>query len=243
MKDIGDAHGASQEMSTMVNRLVMTFGAILLAAGAACSTSSRDTNEAAGEVVLRARNDARNDSSGARPAVRWLTDANLLSLFNMMNARQIAAADVELEAWHVDSVRAFAASVAREHAELQHSVDSLSERLHLTPIAPALAQTISATLQSQLDTLRRTYGRALDRAFVRQQVATYQLMTDYMTEFAAVAERAEMQSLFTAAKDSMSAQLSRARTLQAALALADSVAADSAAKVAARRARRAAARP
>lgn len=229
----------------MGNRLVTTFGAILLAsaAAAACSTSSRDTNEAAGEVVMRARNDARNDSSDARPAVRWLTDANLLSLFSMMNARQIAAADVELEAWHVDSVRAFAASVAREHAELQHSVDSLSERLHLMPIAPALGQTISATLQSQLDTLRRTYGRALDRAFMRQQVATHQLMTDYMTKFAAVAERPEIQSLFAAAKDSMSAQLSRARTLQMALAIADSVAsADSAAKVA-KRARRTTARP
>lgn len=229
----------------MGNRLVTTFGAILLAsaAAAACSTSSRDTNEAAGEVVMRARNDARNDSSDARPAVRWLTDANLLSLFSMMNARQIAAADVELEAWHVDSVRAFAASVAREHAELQHSVDSLSERLHLMPIAPALGQTISATLQSQLDTLRRTYGRALDRAFMRQQVATHQLMTDYMTKFAAVAERPEIQRLFAAAKDSMSAQLSRARTLQMALAIADSVAsADSAAKVA-KRAGRTTARP
>lgn len=229
----------------MGNRLVTTFGAILLAsaAAAACSTSSRDTNEAAGEVVMRARNDARNDSSDARPAVRWLTDANLLSLFSMLNARQIAAADVELEAWHVDSVRAFAASVAREHAELQHSVDSLSERLHLMPIAPALGQTISATLQSQLDTLRRTYGRALDRAFIRQQVATHQLMTDYVTKFAAVAERPEIQSLFAAAKDSMSAQLSRARTLQMALAIADSVAsADSAAKVA-KRAGRTTARP
>lgn len=229
----------------MGNRLVTTFGAILLAsaAAAACSTSSRDTNEAAGEVVMRARNDAHNDSSDARPAVRWLTDANLLSLFSMLNARQIAAADVELEAWHVDSVRAFAASVAREHAELQHSVDSLSERLHLMPIAPALGQTISATLQSQLDTLRRTYGRALDRAFIRQQVATHQLMTDYVTKFAAVAERPEIQSLFAAAKDSMSAQLSRARTLQMALAIADSVAsADSAAKVA-KRARRTTARP
>lgn len=229
----------------MGNRLVTTFGAILLAsaAAAACSTSSRDTNEAAGEVVMRARNDAHNDSSDARPAVRWLTDANLLSLFSMLNARQIAAADVELEAWHVDSVRAFAASVAREHAELQHSVDSLSERLHLMPIAPALGQTISATLQSQLDTLRRTYGRALDRAFIRQQVATHQLMTDYVTKFAAVAERPEIQSLFAAAKDSMSAQLSRARTLQMALAIADSVAsADSAAKVA-KRAGRTTARP
>lgn len=217
----------------MRHRLATTIGTMLLASAAAtaCSTSNRDTNEEAGEVVAR----ARNDSGNAPPAVRWLTDANLLSLFGVMNARQIAAADIELEAWHVDSVRAFAASVAREHAELQHSADSLSERIHLTPIAPALAQTVSATLQSQIDTVRRAYGRALDRAFMRQQVASYQLMTDYMTELAAVAQRSEVQSLFTSAKDRMSNQLARARALQTRLAIADSTAAaDSAAKLAAK---------
>lgn len=213
----------------MRNRLAMTISMMLsVVAAAACSTSNRDTNEAGGEVVIA----ERSDSTAARP-VRWLTDANLLSLLGVMNARQIAAADVELEAWHVDSVRAFAAAVAREHAELQHSADSVSERIHVTPIAPALAQTLSATLQSQIDTLRRSYGRALDRAFIREQVASYDLMTAYVTQLAAVAERPEMQSLLTSGKDRLATQLARARALQTRLAVADSMAAaDSAAKLA-----------
>src|SRR5205085_3874022 len=148
------------------------------------------------------------------------------------------AADVELESWHVDSVRAFAALVAREHAELQHSVDSVSERIHVAPVAPALAQTVSSTMQSQIDTLQRTYGRALDRVFMREQVASHQQMLDYIAQLAAVAERAEVQGLLSSAKDRVSAQLNHARALQMRLAIADSTAAaDSAAKLAAKAAR------
>ena len=201
---------------------------------AACSTSNRDTNEAPGEVILRTTVDTAN----ARPIIRWLTDANVLALLGVMNSRQIAAADVELEAWHVDSVRAFAAVVAREHAELQHSVDSVSERIHLAPIAPALAQSVSSTMQSQIEMLRRTYGRALDRVFMREQVASYQLMADDIGELATVAEHAEIQALLSSAKDRVNAQLNHARALQTRLAVADSTAAaDSAAKLAARAAR------
>jgi predicted outer membrane protein len=212
----------------MSNRFAIMFDLMLCVVGAttACSTSNRDTYEAGGEVVAS----ARSDSTAAQP-VRWLTDANLLSLLGVMNARQIAAADVELEAWHVDSVRAFAAAVAREHAELQHSADSVAERIHLTPIAPALAQTVSAALQSQIDTLRRSSSRALDRAFVHEQVASYGIMTEYVTELAAVAEQPEMRILLTFEKDSLVTQLARARALQTKLAAADSsAAADSAAK-------------
>jgi hypothetical protein len=214
----------------MSNRFAIMIDLMLcvVAATTACSTSNRDTHEAGGEVVVS----ARSDSTAAQP-VRWLTDANLLSLLGVMNARQIAAADVELEAWHVDSVRAFAAAVAREHAELQHSADSVAERIHLTPIAPALAQTVSATLQSQIDTLRRSSGRALDRAFVHEQVASYGIMTEYVTELAAVAEHPEMRILLTLEKDSLATQLARARGLQTKLAAADSsAAADSVAKAA-----------
>jgi len=214
----------------MRNRFAIVISTMIcaLASAVACSTSNRDTYEAGGDVV----SSAQTDSSATQP-VRWLTDANLLSLLAVMNARQIAAADVELEAWHVDSVRAFAAAVAREHAELQHSADSVAERIHVAPIAPALAQTVSATLQSQIDTLRRSYGRALDRAFVHEQVASYGLMTEYVTQLAAVAERPEVRSLLTFERDSLGAQLARARALQTKLAAADSIAAaDSAAKVA-----------
>src|SRR5437016_1180595 len=66
----------------------------------ASGRTTGDTNESAGEVV--------SDSISKPIKERWITDANILSLLSAMNARQIAAADVELETWHSDTVRAFA---------------------------------------------------------------------------------------------------------------------------------------
>jgi len=205
-------------------------------AGAIAANAHRDTSEFAGEVSI--------DSSGARPTVRWLTDANVLSLLSMMNYKQIAAADVELESWHLDNVRAFASTMAREHAELQHSIDSLADRIDIAPITPALAQTISAKLQRQIDSLRRSSSRSLDRAYLAQQVASHELMAGYVADLTGVAERPEVRVLLGSIGDRVGNQLSRARALLASVVTADSVAAaDSAAKdrarLAARRAREA----
>jgi hypothetical protein len=229
---------AFREKSTMRNHFARGMSSLLAAAavaGLACSTSNMDTNEAAGDVAVHVNRDTASDTASAKPRVRWLSDANLLSLLGVMNSRQIAAADVELEGWHVDSVRAFAAGVAREHAELQHSADSLSERLHLMPVAPALNQPVSATFQARIDTVRRAEGRTLDRVFMREQVASYQFMTDYLGQLAAVAENPDVQALLATARDRATTQLNHARALQTRLAGSDSAAAaDSAAKLAAR---------
>lgn len=172
---------------------------------------------------------------------RWLTDANVLSMLTTMTAKQIAAADVELQAWHSDTVRAFAASVARDQAAVQHSVDSLAGRLRMTPVAPALAETLNTELETALDALKQVRGTSLDRAFVSEQITTDSLVSDYAEQLAAVAERPEVQALSASVASQTRAQLTRARSLLARFVLADSLAAaasaDSAAKRAARRKR------
>ena len=186
----------------------------------------RDTAEAAGEVV---------DSSAALATVKWLTDANVLSLLAVMNSAAIKAADAELQAWHSDTVRAFASSIARDHAELQHSVDSLAQRIRLAPVAPALAEPIAATLQAQVDSVTANRGPALDRAFVREQVASHRLMAGYIDQLSSVAERPEVQAMLTSAATRVGVDLEHAIALQAAFALSDSTAAaDSAARRTAR---------
>ncbi|MDB4877566.1 MAG: hypothetical protein JWM41_4012 [Gemmatimonadetes bacterium] len=206
-------------------------GATATAAVASTDTSHARVDSAAGDVA--------HDSVGV-PAVsgKWITDANVLSLLSVMSSRQIAAADVELSAWHSDTVRAFAASVAREHAEMQHSVDSLSGRIHVAPIAPALAQPITDTMQAQVDSMKQFRGGALDRAFVREQVASQGLMARYVESMAGVAERPEVQALLASAATRVGTQLARARALQASFAASDSAASAAAADSAARRAAR-----
>lgn len=191
-------------------------------------TSRRTTAEAAGDVA--------RDS--AMPAVRWLDDANVVALVNAMNGRQLAAADAELSSWHVDTIRAFAAEMAREHAAMQRSVDSASSALQIAAVSPALAALVRARMQAPIDSLWRHDGQAFDRAYLAQAVASHQLMYLYLVRLSAIAQNQRLQQVLSATADTVKSQLSRATTLRAMFAGADSAAADSAAKRAARRAAR-----
>jgi len=175
-------------------------------------------DSAGGEVVV-----GNESTAPAKTSARWVTDANALSLASAVNARAIAAADVELENWHVDTARAFAAAMAREHADLQHSIDSLTERLKMVPVSPALAKQWTSTLQAQIDTIWRAGEIGRDLAFVRQQVNSHQLMSDYFTQLAAVAERPELRALLESAAAKTASQAQRASALQPVVARIDSV--------------------
>src|SRR5207249_3628693 len=94
---------------------------------------ARQTFQSGGEVA---------NLGGDRLATKWLGDENVLAIMGLLNARQISAADVELQHWGADSVRAFAEQMARAHAAMQHAADSLAAVIHIAPVAPALAQAI-----------------------------------------------------------------------------------------------------
>jgi putative membrane protein len=191
-----------------------------------------DTSESGGDVV---------SNWVERPVEeRWITDENVLALLNAMNARQIVAAEIELEAWHNDTVRAFALSMAKEHAALQRSADSLAARLQLTPITPALAKPWLSAMQAQIDSMRRSGMSRLDRPFVHQQAVAHELMAGYIEQLAAAAQHPEVQSFLAAAGKRVASERDRARSLEATLAVADSIAAAAlAAKTAAKQRERA----
>jgi predicted outer membrane protein len=183
--------------------------------------SERQASRTVADSVARLREEIAGGEVVTLPAatqptsrIRWISDANALSLITALNARQIAAADFELENWRVDSVRAFAASMAREHAELQHAVDSIAAHLGLTPVPPALAKQWTAEIQAQIDTVRRAGDNRIDLAFVRQQANSHQLMSDRLSQLAAVTERPELQAFFERAASKAAAQAQRARSMQ-----------------------------
>jgi len=81
-------------------------------------------------------------------------------------------------------------------------------------------------------------GRAFDRAYLDQAVASHRLMQQYLDRLSAAVASSALHDVLTAASDSVKAQLRRATALRAMMSAADSAAADSAAKRAARRAAR-----
>ena len=202
---------------------------------AAQHAAKRDTFVSAGEVV--------RDSEPAIEKGIWLNDANLLALLRAMSVRQKVAADIELRAWHSDTVRAVAAATWRDHTALMYSIDSVATAIKLAPVMPALADVIIPPLQAQVDSLYGMGGPSLDRAFIRQQVNGQESMARVAAQLATVAERPEVQALLQSAAGRVGAQASRAKALHGQMAAADSVAAaaraDSAAKREARRKRQA----
>jgi putative membrane protein len=203
--------------------------------GAARTPASR-TIAAPSSAAVEAGGEVAPDS--ARPVVRWINDANVLAIAAAMNYKQLAAADAELSTWHVDTVRAFAAAMAREHSAMQRTMDSLAGALQIVPVKPALATLVQLRMQRQIDSIYMHGGRAFDRAFLDQQIASHRLMQDYLGRLAAVAERSALRQVLTTAADSVRSQTARAVELRTMFAKQDSAAADSAAKREARRAAR-----
>jgi putative membrane protein len=161
----------------------------------------------------------------------WITDGNALSLFGVMNSREIGAANRELERYRSDTVRVFAEAMLHEHAAMQRGVDSVAAVTRIAPIASALAVPIGVMMQAQTDLVQGVRGAALDRAFVRQQIAAHELMAAYIDQLGAVAQRPEVQGFMKSALSRVRSHLQRAQALDSLLAVADSVAtADSAAK-------------
>ena len=227
-----------------MHRRWSVIGAMAVAAGiAACtrekpapkqpaaSTQQPKTAEAAGEVA--------RDSASPRDNIKWLNDANVVAMLTTMNQRQVAAADAELSTWHVDTVRAFAAAMYREHTALQHSIDSLVEAVHIVPVLPALGATIRTQMQAQIDTIYQHGGRGFDRAYVMQAVAGHQLMAQYLGQLSAVADAPAVSTLVGSLTTAVQSQIARANAMRSLFAVADSIAADSAQRAAQRRAARA----
>lgn len=191
-------------------------------------TAHPKADSASGEVRL--------DSVVAPPEV-WVTDANVLAMLNTIAGRQIAADNVELQTWHTDTIRAFAASMAREHSAILHAVDSVATRIKLAPVAPALARDVFVAMQARTDTMSWQRGLALDRAYVRHQIASNDAAAKLASQLAAVAERPEVAALATSVVERSKSASEKAKALDVQLTKADSVRADSVAKAQERRTR------
>lgn len=183
-------------------------------AHAPAAAESSKTVEAGGDVA---------DSAPVNVNQAWITDGNAVALLSVLNSRQIDAANVELDAWHTDTVKTFAVAVAHDHAQLQRTTDSLAEHLHLAPVRSALVVRVDSVYHARVDSLRGLRGSQMERAFVQQQVATEQEIAAYADELTGATQAPEVRSLMQAAATGARARVNRARAVAATLAIADSM--------------------
>jgi len=96
-------------------------------------------------------------------------------------------------------------------------------------VAPALASDLTTAMQAQIDSLKATPVRSMDRAFIAEQVKADGLMMSYIDGMTGLTERPEVQALLSSAAGAVAGELTRVRGLQMIIARGDSAtAADSA---------------
>lgn len=226
-----------QERDPMDRGLPQTVGLAALTALLTVFVARIDgaaaVREAGGQIAA--------DSAVARDSsvtIKWLNDANVLALVRTMNGRQIAASQIEAASAHSDTVLALATSLAREHADLQRSADSLAGALGIAPIAPALNSQVYAEFQTQIDSMLGRGGAALDRAYLNQQLSSHKLMGSYLEQLTGTAQTPELRAWMESATGRVASHVARIQGQQRALVVADSIVADSLAKRAAARRKR-----
>lgn len=202
----------------------------LLALGCAAACREEQPARRAGTPAATARTTRVATAGGEvvatppdAPIVRnWLSDENVVSLARLLNTKQFAAARVELDRWHTDSVATFAEQMAREHVAMQRALDSLATALKLVPISPALAESVGAAAQAQINALAGLRSSALESGFLEQQVTSHEGMIDFTRQLAAAADRPELNALLMAHASRLQVHLSAAKALRRAVALSDS---------------------
>jgi len=176
-------------------------------------TGAADTASAGGDVI----------QASARPvAGKWLNDGSVVSLISVLNQHEIAAAGAEFQAWHSDSVRAFAASMIQDHTAMQHSIDSAAAAAGVAPVMPALGLELQDSLKSVVDGLKTLKGAALDRAYLDAEVASHSMLVDYYGELAGVAEHPAIVGALANAVATLQLHARRAQLMRSMLAMIDS---------------------
>jgi predicted outer membrane protein len=72
-------------------------------------------------------------------------------------------------------------------------------------------------MQEQIDSLRRVRASSFDSAFVHKQIASNQLMLEYIQQLVPASQHPELQSMLSAAAKRVASQLDRARSLDSTL--------------------------
>jgi predicted outer membrane protein len=173
------------------------------------------SRQSSGEVMLA--------GDSAPPRVRWIGDENILALSNLMNSRIRAAANYELQLWGSDTTRALAAEMSRQHADIRYTLDSIATALNMAPVLPALAADVDSATRRHVEALTAVEGgRPLDRAYVKTQIASHELMLDYLAKFSAAAQRDELRRVIDSINAKLKVHLAQGRALRAQFANADS---------------------
>ena len=115
---------------------------------------------------------------------------------------------------HNREVRAFANTMITDHTAVNAQATALAGRLHVTPAANAVSQSLSAGAAQAHTALKRLHGAAFDRAYMEREVAYHQAVLDALDNvLIPTTDNADLKKLLQDVRPAIAAHLAHARQL------------------------------
>lgn len=144
-----------------------------------------------------------------------MSDANIISLFNTIDANEIEGAQVARRQASSQLVRDYADRLIREHTALLTQKHMLADRSHIEPEKSPLTSSIEAANHDMLEALTKTSGLDFDRAYMDYQIVMHNEALDIAEDTAIDDSRLKQQLLES--RPDLLAHGAKARSIRAQL--------------------------
>lgn len=115
-------------------------------------------------------------------------------------------------------VTAFANTMITDHTAVNAQATALAGRLHVTPAANAVSQSLIAGAAQAHTALKRLHGAAFNRAYMEREVAYHQAVLDALDGvLIPTTDNADLKKLLQDVRPAIAAHLAHARQLLASL--------------------------
>ena len=153
-------------------------------------------------------------SASAPPALRELTDPNIVYILDQANAADSARGTLAATKGTSEDVKTFGKMMAGEHHALRAQGLALAKKLNVTPEAPAGDQSVEQANTEMSTLTSMPKGPAWDKAYIEFEVGYHKAVIDVATKALGVAQNGELKDLIKKAAPILTHHLERAEAVQ-----------------------------
>lgn len=171
---------------------------------------------AAAIILLAAPAVARNVSAQAAPPK--LNDAEIAHVAVTANSVDIDNAEIATKRAASKEVKAFAETMIRDHTGVNKQASDLAAKLHVTPKANAVSESLRAGEKTAQAKLAGVSGAAFDKAYMDNEIAYHQAVIDAVDKvLVPQTQNAELKALLKNVRPALVAHLDHAKMVRAGL--------------------------
>ncbi len=141
-----------------------------------------------------------------------MSDANVVSLFETIDANEIEGAQVARRQASSQIVRDYADRLAAEHAVLLDRKHVLADRIHVQPEKSSLTSSVDAANRDMLEALAKKSGPDFDFTYIDYQIAMHNEALD-IVEYTAV-DDAQLEQQLLESRPDLLAHAAKARSIR-----------------------------